>query len=77
MMRTKIKVWSIIGNNYKQLKDFILYFLLEETMTVFFTNNCKAYKKEYNVVTKTAKANYIQHIITSSTNTQSIVEIGK
>jgi hypothetical protein len=28
----------------------------------------KAYKKEYNVVIKTAKTNYIQHIITSSNN---------
>jgi type IV secretory pathway TrbF-like protein len=29
----------------------------------------KAYKKEYNVVIKTVKTNYIQHIISSSNNT--------
>jgi hypothetical protein len=29
----------------------------------------KAYKKEYHVILKTAKANYIQNIITSSNST--------
>jgi hypothetical protein len=29
----------------------------------------KVYKKEYNEILKTAKANYIQNIITSSNNT--------
>jgi hypothetical protein len=33
----------------------------------------KAYKKEYNVVLKTAKANYIQNIITSSNNTSKVL----
>jgi hypothetical protein len=33
----------------------------------------KVYKKEYNVVIKTVKTNYIQHIVTSSNNTPKIL----
>jgi hypothetical protein len=33
----------------------------------------KTYKKEYSVVIKTAKANYIQHVITSSINTSKVL----
>jgi hypothetical protein len=33
----------------------------------------KAYKKEYNVVIKTAKTNYIKHIITSSKSTPKVL----
>jgi hypothetical protein len=33
----------------------------------------KAHKKEYNVILKTAKANYIQNIITSSNNTSKVL----
>jgi hypothetical protein len=33
----------------------------------------KAYKKEYNVILKTAKANYIQNIITRSNNTSKVL----
>jgi hypothetical protein len=33
----------------------------------------KAYKKEYNIILKTAKANYIQNIITRSNNTSKVL----
>jgi type IV secretory pathway TrbF-like protein len=33
----------------------------------------KAYTKEYNAILKTAKANYIQNIITSSSNTSKVL----
>jgi hypothetical protein len=33
----------------------------------------KIYKKEYNVIIKTAKANYIQNIITNSNNTSKVL----
>jgi hypothetical protein len=33
---------------------------------------CKACKKEYNVIIKTAKANYIKNIITRSNNTPKV-----
>jgi hypothetical protein len=33
----------------------------------------KAYKTEYNVILKTAKANYIQNIITRSNNTSKVL----
>jgi hypothetical protein len=33
----------------------------------------KAYKREYNVILKTAKANYIQNIMTSSNNTSNVL----
>jgi type IV secretory pathway TrbF-like protein len=33
----------------------------------------KAYKMEYNDILKTAKANYIQNIITSSSNTSKVL----
>jgi hypothetical protein len=33
----------------------------------------KAYKKEYNEILKTAKANYVQNIITSLNNTSKVL----
>jgi hypothetical protein len=33
----------------------------------------KTYKKEYNVIIKTAKANYIQNIISNSNNTSKVL----
>jgi hypothetical protein len=36
-------------------------------------DNYKAYKKEYNVTLRTAKANYIQKIISRSNNTARVL----
>jgi hypothetical protein len=54
-----------------KLKD--LYNLYMQSKTQEHRDIYKAYKKEYNVILKTANANYIQNIITSSNNTSKVL----
>jgi hypothetical protein len=54
-----------------KLKD--LYNLYMQSKIQEHRDIYKAYKKEYNAILKTAKANYIQNIITRSNNTSKVL----
>jgi hypothetical protein len=53
-----------------KLKD--LYYLYMQSKIKEYRDIYKACEKEYNVIIKTAKANYIQTIITRSNNTPKV-----
>jgi hypothetical protein len=52
----------------KDLYDLYMHSKIQEYRDIY-----KACKKEYNVIMKTAKANYIQNIITRSNNTPKVL----
>jgi hypothetical protein len=56
---------NVARANLKDLYNLYRQCKIQEHRDIY-----KAYKKQYNVILKTAKANYVQNIITSSKITQ-------